>query len=169
MTSRRAPISIDAALARIAGQLPRAWAEMADVTSRSESLVRAWGDPNRREKIPLDCAIALDLAYRAAGGEGAPLFEAYGNLLDEAGMFRFANEITLGRLAAQSIVESAQAHAALVSVAQPGATDRGRAEARREVEEAIAVLHRALPMLTGTRPALLDEALGGHPSTAPPG
>ena len=156
MTVRRAPLSIDAALARIAGELPRGWADMAEAAGRCESLVRAWGDPNRREKIPMDCAIALDLAFRAAGGTGAPIFETYAYQLDEAGVYRFADEIALTRLAAQSIRESGEAHAALVDAAQPGATERMRSAARIEVEEAIAVLHRTIPMLSG------------HPATAPP-
>ena len=69
MTLHRPPLSIDAGLARIAGQLPDGWAGMAQAVERSESLVRAWGQPGRRERIPLEEAIRLDLAYRAAGGE----------------------------------------------------------------------------------------------------
>ena len=111
MTKLRAPLTIDAALARIAGQIPGGWNAMAKALSdrKSASLVRAWGDPDRREKIPLADALELDLAYRDAGGDGAPLYETYGYLLDAAGTFRFASEIALGRLAEEDLPDASAA------------------------------------------------------------
>ncbi|QSR16037.1 hypothetical protein [Novosphingobium sp. KA1] len=153
MTKGRAPLTIDAALARIAGEIPGGWSAMAALLCnpngkpRSESMVRAWGDPLRREKIPLHDAIKLDLAYRSAGGDGAPLFETYGYLLDEAGMFRFSNEVALGRLAVDAIREGGEAHAALVLASQPGVDPRQKRAAIQEVEEAIQALHSALTLL----------------------
>lgn len=143
MTHHRAPLTIDAALARIAGQLTGGWTEMAEVTERSESLVRAWGNPERREQIPLADAVRLDLAYRRAGGDGAPLYETYGCQLEHAGMFQFANEIALGRLAATAIREGGEAHAALVLAAQPGVDNKHHRATLREVDEAIASLQSA--------------------------
>ena len=113
MTKRRAPLSLDAALARIAGQLPRAWLDMGDLTARAERTVRNWGDPDTREQIPMDCAIALDLAYQQAGGDGAPIFECYAARLELAGVHRFADRIALGRRAADAIRECGEAGAAL--------------------------------------------------------
>ncbi|QCI92291.1 hypothetical protein [Novosphingobium sp. EMRT-2] len=149
MTLHRPPLSIDAGLARIAGQLPDGWAGMAQAVERSESLVRAWGQPGRRERIPLEDAIRLDLAYRAAGGTGAPLYETYGAMLDAAGVMAFADEIALGRHAALMIKETAEANAAAIIAAQPGRTDKDRRQAMQEVEEAIAVLHRTRVLLGG--------------------
>lgn len=147
MTKRRAPLSADAALARIAGLLPGSWAEMALIASRKERTVRNWGDPDTAESIPLDCAIALDIAFQAAGGEGAPLFETYALQLELACMDRFADRFTLGRHAALVIRETAEANAAIVLAAQPGATNADRRRAAREVEEALGVLKHALPLL----------------------
>jgi hypothetical protein len=158
LQKRRAPLTLDAALARIAGQMGD-WAEVAKAVDRSESLVRAWGDPHRRENIPLIDAITLDLAYRDAGGIGSPFFETTAYLLDQQGMFRFANEITLGRLSADVIRECGEATAHLVMAAQPG-SDRGdHREALIQVDEAIDGLQRA-------RVLVATLANGGNIDTA---
>jgi hypothetical protein len=143
VTLRRAPLTIDAALARIAGQLPAGWSDIAMTVDRSESLVRAWGNPERREQICLADAVKLDIAYRAAGGDGAPLYETYGWQLEDAGMFRFADEIALGRLAATAIREGGEAHAALVLASLPGVDPAHQTQTLREVDEAIASLQSA--------------------------
>ncbi|MDR3408448.1 MAG: hypothetical protein P4L68_08120 [Methylovirgula sp.] len=153
MTKRRAPLSVDAALARIAGHIPGGYAEMARVLDRSERLVRAWGDPERRERMPIDDSITLDLAFRAAGGEGAPILEAYRAMLEAEGMDWFAEGIALARHAATMIKECSEAEAALVIAAQPGATFRERSDAIREIEEAMVELNRARLML-GDRTSL---------------
>lgn len=140
----RAPLTTDAALARIAGQVPGGWAVMAARLGREkgESLVRAWGDPARRERVPFEDAIQLDLLYREAGGDGAPLFETYAYQLDHAGVFRFADEVALGRLTADAIREGGEAFAALVVSAQPGAEPRCHRETLLEVEQLIEALQR---------------------------
>lgn len=155
MTKHRPPLSIDAALARIAGHLAGGWTDIAETTRRAESTVRAWGDPDRPEQIPLDCAVVIDLAYQAAGGLGAPCYEAYTSMLEEAGAERFADQIALGRLASQVIRECGEANAALVAAAQPGATDTDRRRTLREIEEAMAQLQTARQLLTKAPP--LDE------------
>ncbi|PZQ56246.1 MAG: hypothetical protein DI555_06430 [Novosphingobium pentaromativorans] len=143
MTKRRAPLTIDAALARIAGQLEGGWNAMAEsLGGKSPSIVRAWGDPDRREQIPLCDAIALDVAYREAGGDGAPLFETFAYQLDEAGMFRFADEIALGRLAALVIRECGEASSHLVLSAQPGADVADHRLTLGHVDEAIDAYQR---------------------------
>lgn len=161
MTKLRAPASIDAALARIAGQLPDGWAAMAAVARRAPRTVRNWGDPDTPEQIPLDAAIALDLAYQAAGGIGAPLYETYTMQLELPASERFASRHQLARLAAEYIRESGEAGAALVNAAQPGADHLEFRAAEREVLEALTVLQRAIHQLAST-------ATDTHPSTGPP-
>lgn len=165
MTKPRAPLSVGAALARIAGYIPGDYAEMGRLLGRSESLVRAWGDPQRRERVAIDDAIVLDLAYRTAGGDGAPIYEAYGAKLSADGTLWFAEEIALGRHAATLIRECGEAEAAVVLAAQPGATRRDRERAMREIEEAMAVLSRARIMLGGVSAPRPDP---DPPSTGPP-
>jgi len=180
VTKRRPPLTIDAALTRIADHLPGGWREMAEVAHRREGLVRAWGDPDRREGIPLLDSLQLDLAYRAGGGRGAPLFEWYTARLDAAGGLRVAGPAALARQAEQLVRECGEANAALIAVSFSGGDHAKLVAARREIEEAMVALQRARIMLGG-REALahiLDEDEGeappsppdteGHPSTGPP-
>lgn len=175
LMKRRAPLTTDAALARVAGQVPGGWPALAEHLGRGESLLRAWGDPHRREKIPFDDAIKLDLLYRDAGGDGAPLFETYAYQLDDAGMFHFANEIALGRLAALMLRECGEASASVVLSAQPG-VDRGHHRLTLDhVDEAIDIYQRVRVYVAAlANGGKLDSAtmladLAGDPrATGPP-
>lgn len=164
MTKARAPLSIDAALARIAGHLPGGYTAMAGIVGRAVRTVRNWGDPDTAEHIPLDCAISLDLAFIAAGGDCAPLFETYQLLLDLAQMERFSSNIALGKHAAQVIREGGEAHSALLLATLPGATEKDRKNALRECSEAFDVIKRVLPLL-GAPPA--DDAGVRHQDPTP--
>lgn len=156
MTKLRAPLSIEQALARIAGLLPEGYGSMATVVGRSASAVRKWGDPDREEQIPLDCAIALDCAFQAAGGEGHPLYDAYGAQLDLAEAAAFADRFALLSRAHSVIKEGGEAHTALIRACQPDATSADRQTALRELAEAFEAI----------KPAL--AALGGSPEPRPP-
>lgn len=151
----RPPLSIDGALGRIAGQLPGAWAEMAMVVDRHESTVRRWGDHDAAEQIPLPSAIALDIAFQRAGGDGRPLFETYALQLQVAREHAFADEIELARRACLLIREGAQAQEALVLASLPSACDRDRTNAIRELEDVARVVTSAIALLT-------------NPATPPP-
>ena len=131
MTKRRAPLTFDAALARIAGQLPEGWDEMGRTTGTTASYLRACGDPDRREKLAIADAIALDLAFAAAGGEGHPLYDAYGAQLELAEATHFAGRFSLLRRAATLIKEGGEAHAAIARLCLPDATDADRRAAQR--------------------------------------
>lgn len=152
MTRERAPLSLDAALARIAGQLPGSWADMAQLTGKAERTVRGWGDADRDEQINLPAAITLDLAYQAAGGAGLPCYEAYGYMIGAAQRGRFANAFEILALAASVIRESGQAEAALIDACLPDATSGDRREAQRELIDAIEAMKRALIVLEQVDP-----------------
>ena len=147
MTKLRAPLSVEQALARIAGQLPAGVDTMAEVAGRSVSLVRKWGDPDRDEQIPLDCAIALDLAYQAAGGEGCPLHQAYTAKLEISAAARFADRFELLRRATDVIKEGGEAHAALTRACLPDATRADEDHALRELAEAFEAIKPTLAAL----------------------
>lgn len=151
MTKRRAPLSVEAALARIAGQLDNGYETMGELSGRGARMVRKWGDPDAPEQIPFDCAIEFDLAYIAAGGEGAPLYEAYAHRLEMAEAACFADAHALGRQAAALIREYGEAGGALVVAAQPGATAAEHADAERELLEALETGKRALALLQRSR------------------
>lgn len=159
MTKLRAPMTIDAALARIAGQIPGSFAEMATITDRACRTVRNWGDPDTPEKIPVDCAIKLDLAYQASGGSGAPIFESYAMQLELAAADRFADSYALAKLAPEVIRECGEANAAIVAAAQPGADNRLRQDALREGEEAMQSLKKTLLLISDS----MTGGAGGKP------
>ena len=169
MTKLRAPLSIDAGLTHVAETLRDGWREMAEITGRKEGLVRSWGDPDRREQVPLRDAVLLDRACAAAGG-GTPLFAYYADRLDTSGSHAPADAGGLGRLAATVARECGEAEAALIEATLPGASSADLREACREIEEAIAVMRRALPMLSCRASAGdgLHAVADTHPATGPP-
>ncbi len=147
MTKARAPLSIAAALARIAGLLPEGFEEMARVAGRQVRTVRNWSDPDTAEQVPIDCAIALDLAYIAAGGTGAPIFEAYALKLELADAAKFGDRHQLLRHAQDVARETGEANAAIIGAAHPAATKSDRARALAEATEAREALNQVIPLL----------------------
>ena len=160
MTKVRPPLTIDAALARIAGQLPDGWREMAATVDRHESTVRAWGDHDKPDHIPFPAAIALDIAFVRAGGEGRPLFEVYALLVDVAREQAFASEIELMKRACVLIREGAQAQEAMVLAAIPAAPAHARLDAVRELQDVIREATSAIAHLTA------DQAARDPPDTS---
>ena len=151
MTKLRAPLTTEQALVRIAALI--GWDAMAEACATPDrsitaAMLRKWADPDTRERFPLDAGIALDIAYAGAGGDGFPIYETYGLLLEVARAERFADAAELARRTITAIKEGGEASAALVRASQPGATDRDRADAAREVEENLAALKQTLPLLT---------------------
>lgn len=149
MTKNRAPLSIEQALQRIAGQLAAGVDAMAATANRQPGTVRAWMDPDRPEQVSLDAAIALDLAYQAEGGQGAPLFEAYATRLQLAEASRFADRHRLLDHAHGVAKEGGEAIAAIIAAARPDATDADHRAAHREAAEAYEKLRDILPLLSG--------------------
>lgn len=147
MTKPRAPLTIDAALARIAGQLPLGFDDMARVAGRQVRTVRNWGDPDTPEQVPVDCAIALDLAFIAAGGSGAPIFEVYALKLELAEAAKFGDRHQLLRHGQDVARETGEATAAIIGAAHPGATAADRARALAEATEAREALNQVIPLL----------------------
>ena len=146
MTKLRAPLSFEDALVEVASVLGyQAMSEIAGVQPRT---VRKWGDPEAPERCPVEAALEFDIAYQQAGGEGAPLYEAYGALIEATRAQRFSDEAAIARAAIKVIKEGGEAHAALVALSQPGATDADRRAAAKEVQEARAALDQTLPLLT---------------------
>jgi hypothetical protein len=148
MTKFRPPLTVGDAIIRIAAQLDGGFREMAQVANREERTVRNWSDPDTPESIPVDCAIALDLAFAAAGGTGTPIFEAYGFQLKDAAAARFADQQQLLRLAQSVAKETGEANTAILGAAQPDASAADRRAALEEIGQAIGVLKDAIPLLS---------------------
>lgn len=150
MTKVRAPLSIEDAIIRIAAQVDGGFKEMAGIVGRERRTVQNWSDPDTPEQVPVDCAIALDIAYMAAGGTGAPIFEAYALKLELAEASRFGDRHQLLRHAQDVAKETGEANAAIIGAAHAGATAADRARALREATEARTALDQVIPLLAAT-------------------
>ncbi|GAA3708353.1 hypothetical protein GCM10022268_17100 [Sphingomonas cynarae] len=150
MTKLRHPLTIENALYLVLGHITVERA--AEVTGREASYLRSLSDPDSRYRLCIEDALKLDLAYAQAGGDGAPLYETYGLLLGAARADRFACEAEIARHTVDVIREGGEAHAALVALSIPGATEADRRNAAREVEQAAAALTRVVHLLEQPKP-----------------
>lgn len=147
MTKVKPPMSIDTALARIAGQFENGYKDLARIVDRHESTVRAWGNEAKPDLIPMPIAIALDIAYERAGGEGRPLFETYALQVKVAREAAFASEIALAQRVCILIREGAQAYEAMVLASLPSASSRERTHAIKELEDVVREATSAIALL----------------------
>lgn len=151
MTKERAPASLEEALGRIMTQVAGGYATMGEHVQMRPGTLRAYGDPDRPEAIPLPIALALDLLFQEHGGAGAPIHEFYSRELELAQVRRFAAGIELAKTAIGVIKEAGDAGSAIVAASLPGATRAAKEAALREaveldteVTQAIAQLQREL-------------------------
>ncbi len=124
------------------------------IAGKADRTIRDWADPDTPRTPPIATCFALDCAWRAAGGAGAPFFDTYRRLLDrEAVAIAGVDLSNLPDLTGIVIREGADAKIALMTAMLPGATDRDFREAVREVEESIAAYEATIPLLaTPIRP-----------------
>ncbi|PZU13791.1 MAG: hypothetical protein DI606_04280 [Sphingobium sp.] len=160
MTIPRPPLSLDAAIARIMGQLG-SWAEVARVTGYAHPRqCEKWGafdiaEPgdNDARDIPMRAAVKLDIAYQAAGGIGRPIFEAYGLLVDVAESAAFGDRQELQRDTIAFMKENSEAETALLEASMPGAGAAEEAIAQRELLQVVQWGQRILARLAGRQRA----------------
>ncbi|SFR79696.1 hypothetical protein [Sphingomonas jatrophae] len=145
MTKPLQPLTFENALARIASLI--GWASCAQITGASERTVRSWSERDIPGRVRLDAALALDSAWIAAGGDGAPLLECYALRVEADSVAVRACTDALRRHAIDVIRANADAEAALVAATAPGATAADFIVAEREVEEAHSELAGVLPHL----------------------
>jgi hypothetical protein len=176
MTKARPPLTIENALFQVLARIGSEAVER--VTGRTHGHLLAASDHDKREELLVRHAIALDLEHMAQGGEGAPIYETYGLLLNAASAERFTDSAALARHAAKISRETGEATAAIITAAQPGATAAERRAAAREAEQAVAAITHALPLLSaaGADPSVRKGAVtpgpqtplaGGHPPEPP--
>lgn len=152
MTKPRRPLSIDAAIARIAGQVPGSWKAMAEAVGYEERTVRKWGDQDDDANVNVPAAIKLDMLFQEQGGEGRPIYDAYGLLLGAAITETYADQFDMLRRLIRVVKETGEAKLAIAQLTLPDATPADRRVAQKEVIEAITELKNILPYL--------DPALG---------
>lgn len=151
MTYARKPVSFEAALDAIVDRVGQP--KVLQIVGRTRRTVGYWSNPLEEATPPIATALALDCAWRAAGGAGAPMLDTYRRLFEASAPIVMGLDLgNLPDLTVQCIQEGAQAEAALVIAMLPGATDLQRREATREVTESIAVLEATLPHLIVQQP-----------------
>jgi hypothetical protein len=147
MTKLRPALSFENALTKVAGLI--GWPAAAAIIGKSTRLVRRWSDPDATAKISLDRALRLDVAFRLAGGDGAPFLECYA-LRVEADTYGAPTKALLDA-AAIAVKESGEAFAATITAALPGATQADVAIAERELEQSIGAQTNTLAALRNGR------------------
>jgi hypothetical protein len=168
MTKQRAPLSIDAALAKIAGQVEGAWKTMAREAGYEERTVRKWGDEAQEGEINIKAMLRLDKLYQEHGGEGFPLYETYGLLLGAPAAASYADQFEILRRVIKVAKETGEAEAALVRLSLPDASEADRRDAQREVLEALDELKNILPLLDRAERAPATPTVTGHASRVGP-
>lgn len=153
MTKARDPLSFEDDLGMMVARLGAA-AVRTVAGGPAERTLRDWADPDTPRTPPIAACFALDCAWRAAGGPGAPFFDTYRRLLEtESAVAIGIDFATLPDLTGIVIREGAQAEIALMTAMLPGATPADRRTAVREVEESIAAFEATIPLLaTPIRP-----------------
>lgn len=143
------------AVTRILGHLQADGAARA--VNKSEALVRDWADPARNQKPSLDQALALSVAYAAAGGEGAPFVEAFEHQIGARLDARDPCARALTTEVADAAREFGEALASALQCTIPGSSplDAHRALAdTREAEVAVARLIQRLSAILAARTGL---------------
>lgn len=133
MTKRREPLSIDEAMARIAGKVPGGWLALAKHVGKHERTVRKWGDADTDDEITLSAAILLDTLYQQSGGAGRPLLTAHEDLVDAAVAVDFADQFEVVRQLSHFVKESGDVKQALLRIALPDSCMSDRHVAQREL------------------------------------
>lgn len=149
VTKVRPALSFELALWTVAGKI--GWPRVVEITGKADSTVRNWSDPDTSAAISLDDALKLDVAYRAAGGEGAPFGECYNLRLDADTAEATADSQALCRAAGELARKNGEAIEAAIAAAVPGASDKVIARAELEAEEAGHAVTRMLATLRARR------------------
>lgn len=159
MTKLRPPLTFENALTKVAAVL--GWPKTAEIVGQAERTVRNWSEPDTTARISLDAAKRLDVAYQAAGGDGAPFLQCYATQVSAELLAVHADRHDLVAGAARASKESGEAIAATLAAAHPAATAADIAIAEREIEEAIEAKTSIL-----ARVRALGRLLRGEPVSA---
>ena len=160
MTALRDPDGCGHAIRRIVVQLGSVEA-VAAIGGRKVGCISDWASDTRTACPSWAQSIALDAAYRAAGGEGAPLYEAYGKQLDLSVEELTACYKTLATDLAEASREWGEAFGAAVRLTQPGFTPNQALSADIELDEVQTRLKRLRRLVKRFRPGAVPGTPGG--------
>lgn len=145
MTKLRTPHTWADAATRVAGLL--GYAETGRVVDRKDRTIYEWANPESDTQPTIAQMLALDAAYIAAGGEGAPFLDAHAHQLDLVVAAATADCRELVDEAGEAALECGEAVAAALAVstgnAPPIDVHRALAQAS-EAGAAIGALERRL-------------------------
>lgn len=165
MTKRRAPLTFELALVKVAGVI--GWDAAAAIVGKAPNTLRNWSDPDTSAQVSMGQALALDVAFRVAGGEGPPpMHQCYRTRLDADTALACADLATLQAQIGRSAKEGGEAIAFAIAAAQPGASDAVLIRAEQELEESLAATTDTLATIRQIRRG--EAAPDRAPEVAPP-
>lgn len=156
MTQRRTPLTFADAMTRVAGAI--GYPEASRIVSRSDRCVRSWSEPDGAKRPTIEQALRLDLAFRLAGGEGAPFRDAFDHQLGLAVSHATACRAELTNDIAEFAQETGEAVAASLALVDPAASPLIAHRALVEAEQA----RRAADALVTRVTKFLPHGTGSH-------
>ncbi len=138
MTTIRSPRTFANAMTRVAASL--SFETCRKIVHRSNRTVRYWSEERSKKRPTIEQALQFDIAYRLAGGEGAPFLDTYMHKLDVAVEAAIACRDALAGDFSTFARESGEAIAAGFAVTLSNASERDIIRAVAEVEEAESAL-----------------------------
>jgi hypothetical protein len=163
MTLPRTPDTAAGAIVRIVGLI--GYTAAAAVVGRKVTCVRDWTNEATTSCPSFAQALALDAAFIAAGGENAPLHDAYAAQLEIELDVRTACTRTLSSEVATAARECGEFIAASLSVCQAGHSPNDVQRALLEADEAesrVAAVKRRLFSFLKTGAGPVGKAGGSH-------
>lgn len=112
-------------------------AEAARLLGNSVSTLEAWRNSDNPRWPRIDQALALDLAYAAAGGDGSPFLDAFQVAVSVASIERDACRTALATTIATLAKDSGELLAASIAVIHPDATQREIDRALVEAQDVV--------------------------------
>ena len=138
MTHPRVPLTFPDAVSKVIGRIGSV--DAARVAGISVDGLAKWSNPTNTALPRINQALALDNAYRDAGGEDAPFLDAFAFQLDVQGTEQRACRHALLKEIATVSLELGQALAAALTLAQSNASPLDAMRAFAEAKDAVDAL-----------------------------
>lgn len=151
MTEIRTPHGFPAAMKQVANLID--WPACAAIADKTVRMVQYWGQDSCSATPPIAIALALDVAYQRAGGEGAPFREAYAFQFKESIKALDPCRRALAEAIADVARESGDALAASIEITQSNASPLSTLRASAEVGQLLAAANRLARRLVPFLPA----------------
>lgn len=162
MTKLRDPLTTEEAFDLVVAVLKKDVA--AKVIGRDVGYIRAISTPGNDQRLAVDDAIALDVAYVAAGNIGTPLYDSIGLRIRTAEGMDLAGSAALTGHAVDLTQEHSEALVALLGASTPSPDKLALRKALKELIDG----HRAYEKAIRTVRCLLGDGGCDQDTAAPP-